>query len=396
MSGKWNLTINGLCAVLIFLAAGCNHVLKQRVDTKPGLSSLNGNLIKDGAEYRGVGANYFDLFLRICKDPSDTSSLQGLEKLSGAGIPFVRFALAFGVNDWKTFFENRDEFFRRLDLVVNSAEKHDIGLIPSFFWSMTLPDLAGEHRDQWGNPDSKTISMMREFTGTIVARYRESAAMWGYEFGNEPNLHVDLPNAVQFRKKGGTERDDFKSAYMIVALTEFAREIRRHDKYRPIFSGNSHPRASAWHNTSESSWKSDTKEQTLDIINRDNPEPLDTISIHIYGDNPVEQECASWATNRVQYIKTIVSTAKEMKRPVFIGEFGLAESTNCVVVDVFSDMIADMDTAGVDLAAFWVYDLTAQDGSWNVTFDNNRSDMIKIAAEANKRWNNTALQKGTR
>ena len=56
-----------------------------------GLTVENGLLLRDGKPYRGIGANYFDLFYRMLKDPSDESSRNGLRQLSRADIPFVRF-----------------------------------------------------------------------------------------------------------------------------------------------------------------------------------------------------------------------------------------------------------------------------------------------------------------
>jgi hypothetical protein len=57
---------------------------------------------------------------------------------------------------------------------------------------MDLPDAVGEHHDQWENPKSKTIGTMRQYVGDIVGRYKDSPAIWAWEFGNEPNLSVDL------------------------------------------------------------------------------------------------------------------------------------------------------------------------------------------------------------
>jgi hypothetical protein len=50
-----------------------------------------------------------------------------------------------------------------------------------------------------------------------------------------------------------------------------------------------------------------------------------------------------------------------------------------------------MEQAEVDLAAFWVFDLKSQNNSWNTTFDNDRAYMLKLTAEANRRWNKAAL-----
>ena len=325
------MNMKALPSILILttlLPGSPSTVSAEAPSVKPaGLAvSPHGKLLKDGRPYRGVGANYFDVFLRVLHDPANTTSLTGLQQLGEAGIPFVRLAVAYGEKDWQVFFDDRAEFFRRFDLVVHEAGRAKVGLIPSFFWHfMSFPDLANEPRDQWGNPDSQTIARMRQCVGEIVDRYKDSPAIWAWEFGNEPNLMADLPNAAQFRKPGGTERDDLQSKDMVVMLAEFAKEVRRHDTHRPIIAGHSHPRASAWHNTAEKSWKADSQEQTLEIIRRDNPEPLDTIAIHIYGDHAAGKEMAAWASDHTEYLRAVRDLGRELKRPVFVGEFGLEE-----------------------------------------------------------------------
>ena len=357
----------------------------------PGLTQKDGALFKDGLPYRGVGANYFDLFLRLLNQPTNQSSVVGLAKLAEAGIPFVRFAGPYSAREWKIYVERREDYFARLDQVVRTAEQAKIGLIPSLFWTLSLSETVGEPRDQWGNPDSLTLGRMRQYVGDVVERYKDSPALWGWEFGNEPNLGVDLPNAAQFRPKNGSERDDVTSMHMIVMLTEFTKEVRRHDTHRPLFAGHSHPRATAWHNTQERSWKSDTFAQFRQIIQRDNPAPLDTISIHIYGGEPVAKELGTWVTNRLDYLRALKSLAMGVKRPVFIGEFGLDTKLDAASTRVlFDELIADMEQTDTDLAAFWVFDLAGQKDTWSVTFDNDRAYMIQLTAEANRRWNRAA------
>src|SRR5512140_555062 len=74
----------------------------------PGLWQTNGVVFHEGRQYRGVGANYYDLFLRVLHDPTNRTSIEGLGQLGRAGIPFVRFALAYDDADWKLFFDNQE------------------------------------------------------------------------------------------------------------------------------------------------------------------------------------------------------------------------------------------------------------------------------------------------
>ena len=59
-----------------------------------------------------------------------------------------------------------------------------------------MPDLVGEPRNQWGNPQSKTRQFMRTYIREVVSRYVNSPAIWGWEFGNEYNLSLDTPDAL--------------------------------------------------------------------------------------------------------------------------------------------------------------------------------------------------------
>jgi hypothetical protein len=375
---------------LVLLAVGCAPEPPQ----PPGLRAQNGKFYLAGKPYRGVGANYYDLFTRLAAKPQDESSLRGLEEIARAGVPFVRFnAGGFTEKDWQKYLENKETHFAQLDRVVRKAEELGIGLIPSLFWTDRLNKIAGERGEAWGDPKSKTIALMRDYTKEVVSRYKDSPAIWAWEFGNEWNLHADLPNAAQFRKEGEDERDDLKSSHLGSALQEFAAAVRDVDIHRPIITGHSHPRASAWHNTSEKSWKPDSEAQWRQIIIRDNGPVFDTIGIHIYGDTDLQKGVAAWATDWTHYLTTLRKLADERGFPIFIGEFGLAEGgtrTPEQVKERFREILAAMDAARVDIAAVWVYDLPAQNNTWNITFANDRSYMLQDVVEANRHWAATA------
>jgi hypothetical protein len=380
------MIIGWSCGALALLLAS-KATAENRPVEPPGLSIRNGQLVLAGRPYRGVGANYFDLFLRILHEPTNSASLRGLEQLSEAGIPFVRLATAFNASDYRIYLENREAYFQRLDQVVKAAERCKVGLIPSLLWNLDLPDAVGEHRDQWENPKSKTIGTMRQYVGDIVSRYKDSPAIWAWEFGNEPNLSVDLPNAIQFRRQGGTERDDLKSQYMVAAMTEFASAVRRQDTWRPIFSGNSQPRPSAWHNTHEGNWKPDSPEQARLMVLRDNPACLGTISVHCYEGRDSQGKPTAWTTNRLEWLQWLKGIAREAQRPLWVGEFGLRSGANSDIRADFEQMLAHLEEAKVDLAAFWVFDLASQENTWSVTPANDRAFMLRVVADANRQWN---------
>jgi hypothetical protein len=260
----------------------------------PGLQvDSAGTLTLAGRPYRGIGVNYYDAFVRTLAEPSRTNYDAGFRGLAEQGIPFARFSAGgYWPVEWGLYRTNRAAHFTRLDALVQSAERHGVGLIPSLFWFLsTVPDLVGEPCDQWGNSNSQTIRFMRDYTLEVVTRYRNSSAIWAWEFGNEYNLPADLPNAAQHRPPvvpelgtpaQRTARDEISQAAVRMALAEFAREVRRHDPHRLIISGNAFPRVSAWHQQHDRSWAKDTPEQFAEMLAADNSDPIQSLCVRLY------------------------------------------------------------------------------------------------------------------
>jgi hypothetical protein len=239
-------------------------------------------VLKDGKPYRGIGINYFDCFLRTLNKDDDTSYEAGFATLAAKGIPFARFCAAgFWPRDMKLYQTDRAEYFRRMDGVVKSSEKHGIGLVPSLFWyNACIPDLVGEPMNQWGNPQSKTIAWMREYVREVVTRYRDSPTILAWELGNEYSLVANLPNAKDHRPWTHTtlgqpatrsEQDDMTFTMVRVAFTEFGKAVREHDPKRLIVTGDSIPRLSAWHQEHKGQWTHDTPEQFSEVLTLANP-----------------------------------------------------------------------------------------------------------------------------
>jgi hypothetical protein len=346
-----------------------------------GLTVVDGVLMRDGRPYRGIGINYFNPFLRHLQSSKDTSYEAGFETLASAKIPFARFCgCGFYPSEQKLYEKNPSEFFRRFDDIVHTAERNGIGLIPCLFWThSTVPDLVGESMDQWGNPQSKTHEYMRRYVHDVVTRYRGSPAIWGWECGNEWNLGANLPNASSQRPRvlpelgtptSRSAKDEVSYKMIRTVFLAFAQEVRKYDEYRVISTGNSSPRECAWHNWKEKSWKADTPEQQAAMLRRDNPDPIDLLCVHIY--DPAGRGVAA-----------DMALARSLKKPLFIGEFGAEESPTGR--ENFARLLGAIENAQVPLAALWVFDLSSQGKSWNVTAANERAYQLQAITEANAR-----------
>ncbi|MGE5610265.1 MAG: cellulase family glycosylhydrolase [Bacillota bacterium] len=340
-----------------------------------------GVLCKDARPFRGIGVNYYDCFLRALRKPGDKSYEEGFRILAEHQIPFARFsACGFWPAEMKLYVQDKAAYFRLMDEMVQSAQKHGIGLIPSFFWfDSMVPDLVGESRDQWGNPQSKTHQFMRTYTRELVTRYKDSPALWGWEFGNEYNLDADLPNAKDHRPpiipSVGTpttrsSRDDLTHAMVRTAFAEFAKEVQRHDPHhRIIASGNAFPRPTAWHQMTDQSWGKDTPEQYEQMLLGDNPDPMNVISVHAYGEVD---------------IKPSLQIAQKAKKPLFVGEFGTLGGDDVPSRSAFLKMLAWIESEPVPLAAVWAFDCP-DTPEWSIRLDNPRAYQLKAIADANRR-----------
>jgi len=352
----------------------------------PGLYVREGVLMHAGAPFRGIGVNYFDCFARHLKDPADTSYEQGFRELRERGIPFVRFmAAGFWPAEMKLYRENPEEYFQRMDSVVQAAERIGVGLIPSLFWTLsTVPDLVGEPTSAWGDPKSKTHAWMRKYTSEVVKRYLRSPVIWGWEFGNEYNLAADLPNAKDHRPpvwptlgtpSKRSEKDEMTHTMFRTALREFGKEVRKHDPDRIIVSGNSIPRPTAWHQQKELSWTKDSPAQFTEMLLGDNPDPLDTLCIHVYAPEDAER------------LATAAAASRRAGKPLFIGEFGVEGPRTAESERKLADMLEQVQKLRIPFAALWVFDFAHQDKDWNVRHDNERAYQLEAIAEANKRLN---------
>ena len=347
--------------------------------TSPLTVQADGTLRLDNRPFRGIGVNYYSAFERVLENAGDMSYDAGFAALGRWGVPFARLDISgYWPSKANLFFTNRTEYFRRLDGLVASAERHGVGLIPSLFWTtFTVPDLAGEHLDQLAVSNSVTRQKMREFATEIVNRYNHSRAIWAWEFGNEWSLAVDLPNGTEFLPPTWTNlgnpptrdpvRDVLATDIILPAMLEFADLVSELDPGRPLSTGHASPRPSQWHQDQwkrgllpiGSAWAADSVEQTEEITLRHCPDPFDLLSVHIYGDDP-------------QRIPNFAASASRAGKALFAGEFGTtpADQTN------YAAMLSSI-RAHSPLAAVWVFDRPRPVNEYNITTTNERGWMLR-------------------
>jgi len=378
---------------------------KEDMKSYPGLSvSSTGTLLLNGKNFRGIGVNYFNAFIRTLEPGSqnDQSYIQGLDYLKERKIPFIRFAInGYWPKNWDLYRNNKEAYFKSLDAFIKAAEDRGIGLIPSFFWhTPTVPDLVGEPVNQWGNAKSKTHVFMNNFIEEVVKRYRNSPAIWGWEQGNEVNLLVDLPgddsNLPPVVPSLGTpnsrsKSDKLSSNDLLVMMKAFGNTIRKLDASRIIISGNAIARPSAYHLHKHKNWTKDSKSEFKEIFALQNPDPINVLSSHLYKASSTEGYFADEIMDIDGLVGSSMELALALKKPLFLGEWGAqqakyGEDTRAV----FMEILKAVEDHQVPISAMWVFDYPPHDTEEGINVSPNngpREYMLQEIMKVNSRMN---------
>jgi hypothetical protein len=371
---------SALICCLVLLAIVPQITLGSSSDLGLAVNS-QGTLVRNGAPYRGIGVNYYDAFLRVLRNPSDDSYKQGFAALGSNGIPFARInAGSFLPSDVRFYLDNKEQFLQRLDGVVQAAEKAHVGLIPSLFWEpYAISDALNEPRSSWGDSGSQARKFMRQYTQDVVSRYVNSPAIWGWEFSCELSLAVDHRRPAN--PANALSYETFRNAAL-----DFAQVVRRVDPNRILLTGNSLPRLNAYHDLNFGRNGVDTEEEFGQILLRDNPGPFSPICIHA-SPAQVGRYFADHPVNFQGLLDACAQIGQRVRKPIYVEEFiPVAKDPNQRALtsqrDYFAHELAAIENSRVPIASVWVYDRKlASDNIYNLTFDNERSYMLRMIAD---------------
>ena len=288
--------------------------------TQPGLYVEDGVLKLGGKKFYGIGTNYYDGPLRNYINPMNGNPTRGIEWIASQELPFIRARFsAWGAEGMDAFWNNRAEFFGNFDRFVAQCEKSHVGIIATLVWTPNQYIEEGETMAEFfQNTNGKNYKKMLTFIEAIVTRYKNSPAIWGWEIGNEFNLDVDLntrPVTV------GLTADILADFYRDIAA-----RIRKWDGTNRIIStGNSQNRQVSWNLMHGNGWTMDTIEQQREMTKHWDTPDMSVTSIHVYNRTQIvdgKQVSVS------DYLSTLVGFCKEMKKPLYIGEYCDDEMNN--------------------------------------------------------------------
>ncbi|MHB9037818.1 MAG: cellulase family glycosylhydrolase, partial [Armatimonadota bacterium] len=327
-----------------------------------------GKLMKSGMVYRAIGVNYFDAFQRTLGDTGNFSYREGFAALAQNSIPFARImGCGYYASEMQLYLQNKERYFELFDDVVRSAETNGVGLIPCLFWAMDcVPTIVGEPISAWGNTNSQTHAFMRQYVQEVVTRYKNSPAIWGWEFGNEYNLAQDIGQGIT-------------SDQIRTAKSTFASTVRLYDTQRFISSGDGGERGAAWHLRNYGNWTTDAQTQYTEMMLADHPGSMNVISLHPYDLTLTDR----W-TNPLSLqalLTTTANAAATSGKITFAGEFGTCAPPSADPVNDFNSFVSAIENSGASLGALWAYDEpVGYDPCNNTTATYNAYRLTAIAA----------------
>ena len=340
----------------------------------------NGNTIYDGQKINWLGVNYFSM-VSACYDGSVISEnrvksvMNSLETLQEYNVKAIRFNVGFFYADnWRNqYFTDPEGYFDLLERLFDKAAECNIGLVPSFFWTMYLLDYYGEHYvpafENAATNNSQTITFMMDYTTMLVERFASHPAILMWEFGNEYNLQMDLPNWQDLNPGKDASLDKPTIAIHTQVIERWADTIRAADPYgRLIASGDAEYRKSNYNQYINNSWQEDSYDEHMEALKLYHPGNVDSISIHVYGqdylysrDNPGAVDGLLGTNNWEARLSLLVEMAAKLKKSCYVGEAGFSYTnynnvTEEMLYTHYEAIIQAVKKTQLPLILFWNYD----------------------------------------
>ena len=294
----------------------------------------------DCAPWRGAGANLFDLFWCASSGQamgtscSFADSSEQLATAKAAGIRYARFFAAdWGPNKawWVT---HETQYWAEFDRLWAQMDASGLSVIPSLGtddWdkvaNAVTPGLNETANDYVRNTTSIGRQLAVRYVSTFVQRYANRSSILLWELGNELNLQVNLP------PPWCGDDQCFGTDEMVAFTKVLADAIRSADRagHRPISSGFSAPRPSAWHQehcplhgacaadpTSKGYWAVDTRSQWLGML-RAQHAAVGVWSMHLYDSATCFfEDCVKGAA----VVEAAAREATDAHALLFVGEYG--------------------------------------------------------------------------
>lgn len=361
--------------------------------------------------YRAAGINIFDAFWDASSGQGRgqfglNATVKALVDAKSAGILYFRFfASLWGPH--KQFWYNtstRKLYWQEFDQVMDEIQKLKLYVIPSIGTS-DWPDLVSPPEtmnDLVINDSSISRSIARQYFRQIVKRYVNYSSVLLWELGNELNLMANLPptwcsNTTQC----------FNTNQMISYTQDLVSIIRELDPIRPISSGYSAPRPTAWHqehcpppqinsiNNDCKYWGTDTQEQWAAMLLQQN-KAVEIVSIHLYTHGGFFSKDAPASLEPIQ---VAADALKKTGQLLFVGEYANSSLRFNTSTDrAFPAAMLQLQVEQVQrkepfaLSAIWAWECPSHMSNMGCLWPNRTNgtyEMIEILTIANDQMNNS-------
>ena len=332
-------------------------------DKRPalGLIAQDGQLLRNGRPFRAMGINYFPCLTDYLQNASKTEFVSGFRILKQRyQIPFVRFmAGPYAHTGWKLYLDQPEEYFRRFDHFIETAEKEGIGLIPSILVRSNPPrsmrrtfECAGRQPKSMPHAHAP----LHKRCGGSLCRL---ASHLGLGVGQRMDAlcrftPIQPSTKTKDRsKQARTAADKLTRPMLLDAYRDFHQTVRRYDSQRILMTGDSIARPSAWHNRHQDKWGQDSQEQWTQTFRGDTPPEYSTVSFHLY-ENAEKAYFKQQGLSLEQLVQTAVAIARKDKKIVWCGELGMPGNDD-KARQFFFRMMDAVEKSRIEISAIWSF-----------------------------------------
>ena len=364
--------------------------------TPDGFVTAKGSeLLLDGKPYRAIGVNMPHLSQAYngtwhhCRGIYGTrekmrqSIVDAIVDAERHGVAFIRFFASPGYpkGTAELYLKDKDEYWRQMDEVFELCRKHGLKLVPSLGilkWHSDCRELMTAVLD----PESETYKATYGYVREFVTRYKDDPLVLMWELENEAFLKADVnmkgrrarPKGVY--PKGATgvrETYTLEDSLRFDTLTQLYKEmttfVKELDPNHLVTSGDSGPREESMCRRltfPNFKWRNDTIREHLSNLLESQPEPLDVLSIHMYGNFTTHRKVGNLP--HLDFLRARVRAIHASRSPAFVGELGQANPHHQADPEAkWTRAAVDLlDEEGVALIALWVWHFPWQDKDFNI------------------------------
>ena len=295
---------------------------------------------------RVAAVNIFDaLWITSDGQPTQTEgrpttyqdAIQALDSACSNGVRVVRFFASLWGPYMSWWVTNPELFWSQFDQLMGDIASRGLFVIPSIGYSDwhevvndAFPGTNESVNDFVLNETSVSRRVALQYFNDLVTRYASNPSILFWELGNELNLMVNLP-----APHCDPAEQCFNTDQMVALTESLVAAVNNADpsSNRPISSGFSAPRPSAWHMehcpvtgacpadpTGGTFWTVDTKEQWMEQLTSQQ-QSVDVWSIHYY--NTSGTSCFfETCVNDMSVISAADDAAAAARAALYVGEFG--------------------------------------------------------------------------